>query len=298
MKFSKIIAFAGMFAGFSGAMFFSAAVAVHAATIVAVIAPVTSAVSIPVASAATTTKATVIATTTVSAPIIPLSDCGLTDADVAKIAAIQNDPTLNWSQEVTQELAMRKQLIGKTIACAQANVTALQTALAKTPASGDAANSIQAQLQSRLNDAANFYTIELGKLNGAGISGSQSIASEILAWRVGTYAPLSGQVNNFILWAGNQNLFSTAQTRMNQTQQAVSFFENASANSDLQSAFTVAYASFQTAKDDNASAQAALAQSLPPAQSLALVKKSLDDLSDTYQKFYAVSDIIKTLLPQ
>jgi hypothetical protein len=287
MKFFKIIAFAGMFVGFSGAAFSSAAGVAHADTKIA--ATTTPIVVIATASAATSS---------VAAPVVPSSDCGPTDADVAQIAAIQNDPTLNATQEITQELAMRKQLIAKTVSCAQGDVRALQKALAGTSVSGDAANSIQTQLQSRLSDAANFYTLELSKLNGAGISGSESIARDILAWRTGTYTPLSGQVNNFILWAGNQNLFSTAQTRMNQTQQAVSFFENASTNSDLQNAFNAAYSSFQTAKGDNATAQAALAQALPPDQALMLIKQSLDALSDTYQKFFAVSDIVKTLLPQ
>jgi hypothetical protein len=287
MKFSKYITLVGTFVGFLSVAVFSPSGMAHAST-------KSVATSTPIVVIATVSAAT----SSVVAPVIPSDNCGLTDADVAQIIVIQNNSTLTWSQEVTQELAVRKALITKTVVCAQTDVKALQKALAAAPANSDAATSIQLQLQSRLNDAANFYTIELGKLNGAGIAGSESIAREILAWRAGTYAPLSGQVNNFIVWSGNQNLFSTAQTRMNQTQQAVSFFENASANSDLQSAFSAAYAAFQTAKGDNASAQTALAQSLPPAQSLALIKQSLDELSNTYQKFSAVSDIIKTLLPQ
>jgi hypothetical protein len=287
MKISKFIIFVETFVGLLGIAIFFGASAAHADTkIGATTTPI-----VVIATAAATTSPVV-------APVIPSDNCGLTNADVAKIAVIQNNATLSWSQEVTQELTVRKQLITKTVVCAQADVKALQKALAAAPANSDAAASIQSQLQSKLNDAANFYTIELGKLNGAGIAGSESIAREIFAWRAGTYAPLSGQVNNFIVWSGNQNLFSTAQTRMNQTQQAVSFFENASANSNLQNAFNAAYSSFQNAKDDNIAAQTALAQSLPPDQSLALIKQSLDALSDTYQKFFAVSDIIKTLLPQ
>ncbi|MDR3582168.1 MAG: hypothetical protein P4L67_02745 [Candidatus Pacebacteria bacterium] len=271
MKFSGIITVAGMCAGLLTVAF--------SATAFAAVTPA----PVAVASAAT---------------VVALNDCGLTADDVAQIGAIQSDPTLSATEEITKELAVRKQLIGKTISCAQADVQSLQKALAAAPVSGDAAAGIQTQLQGRLNDAAIFYTLELGKLNDAGISGSESIARDILAWRAGTYAPLLGQVNNFILWTGNQNLFSTAQTRMNQTQQAVSFFESASANTDLQNAFDAAYSSFRTAKSTNANAQAALAQSLPSDQSLLLIKQSLDALSDTYQKFFAVTDIIKTLLPQ
>ncbi len=223
--------------------------------------------------------------------------CALTPADFDKITAVQNDPTLSASEEITQELAVRKQLIIQTIACAQTEVASLQSTLANATTTNGAGD-IQSQLLSDLNDASNFYTIEESKLDGVGISGSKAIVREIIAWRAGTYAPLEGNVNNYLLWTQNQPLFDTAQSRMDQTQRAVAFIESASASSDLQNAFNAAYTSFQTAKEENNEAENALAQSLSPDQSLALIKKSLDSLSDTYQGFFKISDAINSLLPQ
>jgi hypothetical protein len=222
--------------------------------------------------------------------------CTLAPADFDKIATIQNDPSLSANEEVIQELAVRKQLITETITCAHAEVQSLQATLTNATATDDAKN-IQSQLLGDLNDAANFYNIEVVKLDGTGLSGSKAIAREIIAWRAGTYVPLEGKVNNYLLWTQNQPLFDTAQSRMDQTRQAVAFLEGASANSDLQNAFNTAYASLQAAKTENDAAENALAQSLAPDQSLALIKQSLDSLSNTYQKFFAVSDAIKALLP-
>jgi hypothetical protein len=222
--------------------------------------------------------------------------CALTAADFDKIAAVQSDPSLTANQEMAQELAVRKQLLTQTITCAQAEVLLLQNTLTSAT-STDGTKNIQSRLLSDLNDAANFYNIESVKLNGAGIWGTKTIAREIIAWRAGTYVPLEGEINNYLLWTQNQPLFATAQSRMDDTQQAVSFLESSSANSDLQNAFNAAYASFQTAKTENAGAKNALAQSLSPDQSLALIKQSLDSLSDTYQGFFAVSKAIKAILP-
>ena len=222
--------------------------------------------------------------------------CALKATDIDKITAIQNDPSLSAMEEIKQEVAMRKQLVTETITCAQTEVTTLRATLASAPATSDTKN-IQSQLLSNLDDASDFYNIEAVKLDSAGISGSKTIVREIIAWRAGTYVPLEGKVNNYLLWTQNQILFDTAQTRMDQTQRAVSFMESASANADLQNAFNDAYASFQNAKEQNALAKNALEQSVSPDQSLALIKQSLDSLSSTYQKFFAVSDAIKALLP-
>jgi hypothetical protein len=225
------------------------------------------------------------------------SDCDITAGDIARITAIQNDPTLNSSQEMAQELALRKQLVGRTILCAEQEAQTFQANLASTTVESDA-QPLQSQLLSNLNSASSFYNLELTKLNGAGIAGTEAIAQEVLSWRAGTFLPLSENVNNFILWAQNQNLFDTAQTRMTQTQRAVSFLESASPNSDLQTAFDNAQSSFNEAESENAAAKAAFAQGLSPDQGLALIKQSLDSLSTTYQNFFTVSTVISKILPQ
>jgi hypothetical protein len=222
----------------------------------------------------------------------------ITASDISQITAVENDPTLSYSQEITQELALRRQLVGETIACAQEEVQTLQTALNNVQPTGGASQTLQSQYLGDLNDATNFYDLELTKLNGSGIASTEAIAREVLSWRTGTFDPLSENINNFILWAGNQSFFATAQTRMDQTQRAVAFIESASPDSELQNAFEAADSSFSTAVAENNAAESALGQSLSPDQTIGLIKQSLDSLSSTYQSFFTVSSLINAALPQ
>lgn len=225
-------------------------------------------------------------------------ECGITAGDIAQITAIQNDPSLTSAEEVTQELALRKTLVGETITCAEQEEQAFATTLQDASSVPAAAQPLQAQLLSDLGSAANFYSLEQAKLSDSGIAGTEEVAKETLSWRESTFLPLSENVNNFILWAQNQDLFDTAEVRMAATQRAVSFLESASPNAALQSALDGAQSSFSDAESENAAAQAALAQDLSPDQSLALIKQSLDSLSTTYQGFFTISGIINTILPQ
>ncbi len=231
------------------------------------------------------------------APIAHAADCGVTTSDIAKIKAIQNDPTLSYSEEIKQELAVRKTLVGATITCAAQEVLTFQASLASTSVES-AAQPLKSQLLGNLSGASNFYNLELAKLNVVGIAGSEAIAQEVLAWREGTFMPLSENVNNFILWAQNQNLFNTAETRMVSTQRAVSFLESASPNAALQTAFDGAQSSLGPAASENSAAKTALDQNLSPDQSLSLIKQSLDSLSAAYQDFFTVSTLISKILPQ
>lgn len=232
-----------------------------------------------------------------ASPNTAADQCGITPADVAQITAIQNNPFLSVTDETKEELALRKLLVGETIECAQEEVQVLQTNLASTTAPSDA-QQLQSQLLGDLNEATEFYNNELAQLDLVGIAGTKAIAQQVLTWRAGTFLPLSENVNNFILWAQNQNLFSTAQVRMTQTERAVSFIENATPNPALQSALNDAQSSFNDAQSENAQAQTALTQNLPPDETLTFIKQSLDALSSTYQGFANVSTIISGILPQ
>ena len=223
--------------------------------------------------------------------------CGIDNSGFQKIEAIQNDPNLSYLDEVKAELAVRKDLLGQTIDCGKKEVDMLTVGLSKAPVDGTTKN-LKDAIAGKLNDAQNFYDIENAKVGGVGISGSQAIAKELLAWREGSLDPLSGEVNNFVLWTKNQDLFATAQSRMDDTDHAVKFIENATPNDELTNELNAAHASFAGAQEKNAEAYAALSQFESADQSLALIKQSLDSLSDAYQHFSNIGDIIKKILPQ
>ncbi len=217
------------------------------------------------------------------------ASCVITPADLDAVTAAE-------AQGLVAELTARKALLTKTITCAKADVQTLEDDLNGLSTS-DNAKTLQSQLSGKLGDAMNYYDLELEKVNGSGVAGTQAIAKEMLAWRASNYDPLAGQVANFILWSENQDLFSAAESRLQGIGNLVSLFTQAAPNNDLQSDFANAQALIQTASDENRAAEDALLRSLPPDQSLATIQQSLQSLSDAYQKFFDISTIVQALLP-
>ncbi len=218
--------------------------------------------------------------------------CALTKDDLISIQAVQSDSTLSYHDEVTQEAALRKSLLSKTILCAMADAEALKTQLGAATTTDSDSQAIQSQIEGQFDDTLSYYQLQLLKTNSAGIAGTQALASDLLGWRKGTYLPLVGQANNFMLWSHNQSLFATAAGRFGQIQKIVSFLAPAG-DSSLASAFASAQTSFNVAQDQNGAAEAAMLKSAPADESLPLIQQSLKSLAATYQQFFVVSGIIQ-----
>jgi hypothetical protein len=211
------------------------------------------------------------------------------------IKTIQNNSSLSYSSELQQELAARRDLLTKTIQCAETSAKQKKTAIDAASVDSSLEN-LKSQWSDRLQSSISYYDLQLQKINGVGISGTESIAREVLTWRQNNYIPLAENVSNFIMWSDNQKLFSTAENRLSQ----INNLTNSalfSQNADVQNDYEEAAVSLKTAKDQNAAAQKAFSQSLPPDETLSLIQQSLDSLSSTYQHFFDVSNIIQALLP-
>jgi hypothetical protein len=222
--------------------------------------------------------------------------CDITSDDLSVIQAIQNNSSLSYYDELQQELTARKQLLTKIISCAKTEAEDRETVLNAAPVD-PGFQTIQAQWLDKLNEAVAYYDLQLGKINTAGISGTESIAQEVLVWRENNYAPLAENVSNFIIWSENQTLFTAAESRLAQIKNLVNsplFSENL----DVQNDFNEAAVSLTAAENENVSAKSAFAQSLSPDQPLLFIGQSLNNLSSTYQHFFDVSNLIQSLLPQ
>lgn len=229
--------------------------------------------------------------------IIPVTeDCTFSASDLTAIQAVENDPTLTPSQELTQELSLRRALLARTIACATDDAQTLQQSLNAIATDGET-ETIQAHISGEIDDAINFYNIEGGKVGTAGVSGTEAIAKEMIAWRAANYAPIEAQVNNLALWTSNQTLFQTAANRLTQTQHIVSFIESAVSNGQLQDDLSAAQSALQNAQNENVAAESAMQQLEPSDNSLALIQQSLQDLAAAYQSFSDLNGLIQTLLP-
>jgi hypothetical protein len=232
-----------------------------------------------------------------SAADMSASTCSITQADVDAISAIQTDSTLSYNAELSKENAARKALLNRVITCAQNEVGSLQQGLQAVSPADASIKDIQSGLVGQLNDVANYYGIEQGKVAGVGLSGSQQIAKDILAWRSSDLLPLEARISGFILWSKNQALFDAAAARMAQAGRVVSFLSSTN-NADLASAYASAQASFQKAQDENAAAKNALAQSQPADQVALFVQQSLQSMADAYQDLFTVGNIVQGLAPQ
>jgi len=234
-------------------------------------------------------------TTLITQPGASSSTCSITAGDLAVIKTIQENTSLSYLDELQQELTARKNLLSKTIQCAETDAEQAKENLDNVTVDPGFDN-LKNQLSDRLSSAISYYDLQLQKVGVAGISGTESIAKETLSWRQDNYAPLSENVLNFVTWSTNQTLFTTAQSRLAQIDNlaASPLF---SESTDVQNDYEEAATSLKTAEDENAAAKTAFAQSLSPDQSLLFIKQSLDSLSSTYQHFFDISNLIQSLLP-
>ncbi len=237
---------------------------------------------------ATTTK-------TQASPKTDGNACGITQDDLAAIKAIQNNISLSYGDELQQELAARKNLLSKTISCAEVDAKGMKADLDNETVDPNL-ESLKNQWSDRLSSAISYYDLQLQRVNEAGISGTESIAKETLAWRANNYAPLAENVLNFIMWSENQTLFATAKNRLVQVNNLI-ISPLFSETPDVQNDYEEAAVSLKAAEDQNVSAKNAFAQSLSPNETLLFIKQSLDSLSSTYQHFFDISNLIQSLLP-
>jgi hypothetical protein len=224
------------------------------------------------------------------------TNCAISIADFDALAAIQNNPNLSATDELTQELAFRKKLLTRTLTCAKQDAKTLKGKVDTIMTTGSA-TTIQSVFDTKIGDALKFYDLQSGLVNDAGIRGTQLIAQNISAWRMANYAPLEGQMKNFILWSSSQNLFNTAEDRLTKTQRVVSLIETATPNPDLQAQLDMVRSSLADTKSKNQDAFNALQQFLPADQSFALIADSLQSLANTYQKFADLNAMIQKVLP-
>lgn len=237
-------------------------------------------------------------TSTTVAPIpttTTTSSCDITISDFTALQVIQQNKSLSYANELQQELSVRKRILTKTIQCAQNDALQLQIELNNTTID-PGLESIKVQLSDNLNSAVSYYNLQTQNVSWAGISGTKSIAGNILSWRENNYAPLAENVTNFIAWANNQSLFSAAETRLSQINNLITsplFSENISIQRDYQEAVV----SLKAAEDQNGDAKNAFAQSLSPQQTLSYIQQSLSLLSNTYQHFFNISSLIQSLIP-
>ncbi|HUZ92438.1 MAG TPA: hypothetical protein VNG29_00370 [Candidatus Paceibacterota bacterium] len=217
--------------------------------------------------------------------------CTLNQDEFVKLAAVENDPTLGYLAELTQELQIRKELLSETMDCAIAQATALQTSLAAISTPDAGVKAARAQAKNLLGNAITYYGLQKSNIPNLGIQGSKNFAASLEAWRAGNYAPVAKEASDILIWTGNQNLIVTAQTRMNQMGHTMGILDLAG-ESNLTALWSDAQANFKATLNFNDAARAALGNGGGPDEALGDIKLSLDALSVAYQKLSDMNNVI------
>ena len=212
---------------------------------------------------------------------VPADTCTPDASAFDAIQAIQNDPTLGYLGEIQQELAARRNLLSETLLCAKGENEALKANLL-SEVTDPAFSNLKDQLSGKLDDASSYYDIQLTKVNTAGISGTEAIARDVVAWRAGTYGR-SRQTFPILSFGPRIRHYSLRRIaglrRWEIWRRQSRFPRMRSCETDFQEA-TV---SLQAAEGENSQAKAVLEQSLSSDQALAIIQQSLASLSATYE---------------
>lgn len=218
-----------------------------------------------------------------------------TQLEAVKAAA--EDKGLDTVQRIRAELFARKSMLKNVVDCAAQDAEKLknEVASATVPQEGEI-RQIQNQIAGDLNAAVQYYAIQKIKIESVGLRGSQELARDIKEWRTISYNPLAQKAVNFIAWSKNQELIQTARNRLNQIRRTVTVLKLLN-DEEFQNLFNRADGYFSQAVAANQKALETFTRLGNPENALIFIKAALDELAQTYQEFFTISERINTLLP-
>jgi cellobiose-specific phosphotransferase system component IIA len=208
----------------------------------------------------------------------------------------KNESGAPYLELIKQELLVRKEMLAKTISCADYEAASLEKSLNDISSNSDRVKSLRNQLARRLAEARSYYALQSQKIESLGLRGSQDMARDIREWRLNTYAALEQKIAVFLLWAANQDLLDTAGNRFHQISQAVRNLK-LTESEDVRKALEAAEQSLEQAKKIHQDAEIELDAFDVSKDSLPMVKDALTALSETYEKFLEVSKAVTTVIP-
>jgi hypothetical protein len=201
-----------------------------------------------------------------------------------------------YVEGVKNELQIRKDTLRDVIDCAIKETKDLRSQL-NIQKTDEELTSTQRQLLQQLDSALRFYQDKRTAIDEMGVRGTQDLARSIKESRLSTFTPSEDNSRNLILWEKNQPLFKTAQSRFDQINRAVTSL-GLDQYDDVKDSFRKSKDSLEGAKKANMQAKDALKSFTAPDDISALIKSSLDKLSETYQAFSDLSSAVKKIMSQ
>ena len=204
-------------------------------------------------------------------------------------------PSQDYGEAIRAELKVRHDWLRATLNCSLFETNRLRSALREFQTKDADLNSLRDQILVQLEDVSQYYDLQLSKVNDHGIQGTKDTARAIIDWRAGTHSIIAERAGNLMLWSKNKDLFSSARARYDLIGQTIRRL-NLMEQEEIGDKYGAAEKSLVEAENLNSSARKLLLQSANP-DTTKLIKDSLENLSQTYESFFELSEGIKKLLP-
>jgi len=189
--------------------------------------------------------------------------------------------TLKSGEDVDKELTLRKNILYGILDCLSTSTEKLKSNYDSLPFV-QAAQNLRTRFLDEIKGNNFFYAEKRKELNMANLSDTKSIAKELLTWKKNHENNLLA-ASYFTLWAGSQDFLKRAEDRLAQINGLI-------LKQNDQNNLGKAKNSLSLSESLNISAQESFERSVPPDDSLALIKQSLEKMYDSYRYFIKISD--------
>ena len=217
--------------------------------------------------------------------------CNLNQAKFAELEAAQNNFAIDFLARIRVELAIRKLLLKDVVDCAREEVLKLKSEFDGIKTTNADVQALKNQFSGWFSDVINYYAIQGTAIDNLGLQGSKDFAKNLNTWREGNFKPTAKIISNFIVWAGNQDFISLAQSRLNQVKRGIEIL-GLGLNEEIRNGLAGTEAEFQKTRALNEKAREALRAYGPADESLAAIRASLESLSTVYKKLFEVVERI------
>lgn len=211
------------------------------------------------------------------------------------LATIQKNANPDSPKNLETELRVRKAVLKTIIDCSLREVESLAANVNKV--SGEPAlEALRNRLREQLIQAQQYLDLQNDKINDLGVQAAKDTAKSIREWRQATYLPLTGKAANLILWAKNRDLLDVARSRYLQINQTIQSLK-LSDQEEVQKLLNDAEENLLIAWKNHVSVKPLLPAAGTEGDVLAIIKKSLNALSQTYRDFFDLSELVKKIIP-
>ena len=195
------------------------------------------------------------------------------------------------------ELTARKKFFASIVDCGVRDIKNLKANLEGVSLPDTETKNARAQIMGELDEAIGYYNKQNLAVLGAGMRGTKEVARNLLEWRSIYYLPLSQKAITFVMWAKNQNLMQAAEQRLGDIKKTINNL-NLSENAELTALAREANGNLENALQANELARRTFLRNYIYEDALALIRTSLEKLSQTYRNFFDLSVAVNKVLPR